>query len=118
MESTGGVMKTWMPKIAETEDELMELCEDVKDHKRLPQKFRQVQPQGRWPPKNNSLNNAEAIRRMRYFLKDIQDYISSFEYNFTGTKYNQIRKDLGMKRIVSTAREITLMDDTTRGWAA
>ncbi|CAK9047516.1 Tubulinyl-Tyr carboxypeptidase 1 (Tyrosine carboxypeptidase 1) (TTCP 1) (Vasohibin-1), partial [Durusdinium trenchii] len=39
-------------------------------------------------------------------MQRIQRYISSLEYNYTGTNYFHIRKDRGAKRLAATAREI------------
>ena len=84
----------WTPRCASSEVELQQLLEEITTHKRLPVKARPKEPR------------LYAGMCMRKKLHSIQQFISGFEYNHTQENYFRVRKDLGMKRIVSTAKEI------------
>lgn len=84
----------WIPRCPHSEAELKELLQEIDGQERLPVKAR---------PKAPRLTPGMSMRRK---LQGIQQFICSFEYNHTRENYFEVRKDLGMKRIVSTAKEI------------
>lgn len=96
----------WKSKIAKDEAELNLLCLNVSKFTNLPRRKKLALPTRVWDSSNNFKADEKALKLMHVHLSNIQTYISSFEYNFTSEKYNEMRKDLGMKRIVTIARGI------------
>ena len=86
--------EAWRPRTPENETELKQMLEELEKQSSLPEK-----------PKPKPVDFRPGTKASVRMSK-IQKYISSFEYNHTGTNYFSIRKDRGPKRLATTAREI------------
>lgn len=84
----------WEPRTPEDEKDLENMLEEIRIHPNLPKKSYPKEPQ--FKPGTSAETRLQVLQR----------FISSFEYNHTTEKFFQIRKDLGMKRIISTAKDV------------
>lgn len=93
---------TWRPNTANTERELHDLCEEVKQNKNysLPDKAKLCFLSSLQPKVTVSLS------QMQKEMLRIQKFISSFEYNFTKEKFTKFKKKAVMKKVVRIAKEV------------
>ena len=84
----------WQMPNPKTEEELKAAIEAIRGHPNLPE------PPVPVLPKFDSRTN------MKTRVKKLQQYISSFEYNHTGTRYFPVHKDKGQLKLTDTAKQI------------